>query len=103
MDIIKRMVCKALKNDKFAEAVKEQFTLGLILSFNRDWDWGYEDSKIRFIHSLIDSRDKYSYGALKKAYKDQMKQTPYLWYDEYKNQARHILRTWRKPRGIPLI
>lgn len=100
MNAVKRMLYKALKNDRFAKVVNENFRLvgigGGILNLNSDFDWHYEQSKINFIKELIEARHDYTIRSIKAAYRKQMKETPYLWYDEFRSRARYILRHWRQ-------
>ena len=100
MNAVKRMLYKALKNDEFAKVVNEHFCLvginGGILNLNSDFDWSYEQSKINFIKELIGYRHDYTIRAIKVAYKEQMRKTPYLWYDEFRSRARYILKNWRR-------
>lgn len=100
MDAVKRMLYKALKNDRFAKVVNEHFCLfgigGGILNLNRDFNWNYEQSKINFIKELIEGRHNYTISSIKAAYRKQMRETPYLWYDEFTSRARYIIRHWRE-------
>ena len=100
MDVVKRMLYKALRNDGFAKVVNEHFCLfgfyGEILDLDRDFDWNYENNKIKFIRELIEDRHEYTIRSIKAVYRKQMKETPYLWYDEFKSRARYILKNWRQ-------
>ena len=87
-----KMLKKALKDDIVAKAVLTSFNAYDILSIARDWNLDYEQNKCNMIHDMVKARKEYNHKSILKAYKKQMKQTPYLWYDEYEDRARKILK-----------
>ncbi len=91
-DYVYKMLKKALKNEKVAQAVLTRFDAFRILNINRDFNWPYEQSKCKMIWELVEARKEYNHKSILRAYKEQMKKTPYLWYDEFEEQAKSILR-----------
>ena len=91
-DYVYKMLKKALKNENTAKAVLERFNAYRILNINRDFNWSYEQSKCKMIWEMVEARKEYNHKSILRAYKEQMKKTPYLWYDEFEEQAKSILR-----------
>lgn len=103
MSKVYKMLKKALKNDIVAKAVLISFNAYKILNPNSDWDWDYEESKCEFVREMVEQRNKYTSKAILIAYKKQMKQTPYLWYDEFEHMARNILKNPKLYSDISVI
>ena len=97
-DYVYKMLKKALKNDFTAEQVLKRFSAFKILNINRDFDWHHEQSKCNMIYELVEARKEYNHKSILVAYKEQMKKTPYLWYDEFENMAKRIIKS--KPNRI---
>ena len=95
-DKVYKMLKKALKNENVAQEVLERFHAINILNINRDWDWGYEEAKCSWVNELVQARTAYTHRSIRSAYKQQMKKTPYYWYDEFNDMALNIIKSSRK-------
>lgn len=95
-DYVYKMLKKSLKNDYLAESVLKRFTAFKILNNNRDFNWDYEQSKCNMVHEMVKARKEYNHKSILKAYKEQMKKAPYLWYDEFQSRAKHILKNYSR-------
>lgn len=95
-DYVYKMLKKSLKNEALAEAVLRDFRALRILSNCADYDWMYECSKCNMVCEMVEARKQYNHRSILKAYKDQMKKTPYLWYDDFMVAAKNILKHYKE-------
>lgn len=95
-DYVYKMLKKSLKNDYLAENILKHFTAFKILNIDSDFNWLYEGNKCEMVHELVKARKEYNHKSILRAYKEQMKKTPYLWYDEFQNRAKYILKNYSK-------
>ena len=97
-DYVYKMLKKAIKNDYLAESVLKHFDAFKILNNNSDFNWLYESGKCNMIHDMVKARKACIHKSILKAYKEQMKKTPYLWYDEFQIWAKYILKNYSRKK-----
>lgn len=95
MNYVRKMVFKAMKNEKLRTYVLKHFDAMDCLPLYKDWDWGYEMSKCAFVRqALVFVLQKYGRRGAKKWFKEN--DARHFWYPEFQDMAKRMLKDYRR-------